>query len=46
MSDRGNSTSPQPSAKASGFGRLLESWSSGILIVVLLLLWADGRALF
>jgi NitT/TauT family transport system permease protein len=46
MSDRSNSTSPQPSAKASGLGRLLESWSSGILIVVLLLLWQTGVRYF
>jgi len=46
MSDRSNSASPQRPAKASGLGRLLESWSSGILIVVLLLLWQTGVRYF
>ena len=46
MSGRTDNSSLEHSAKASRLGRLLESWSSGILIVVLLLLWQTGVRYF
>lgn len=46
MSGRTDNSSLEHSAKASRLGRLLESWSSGILIVVLLLLWQTGVRCF
>ena len=46
MSGRSDSTSFKPTSNASRFSRLLESWSSGILIVVLLLLWQAGVRYF
>ena len=46
MSGRSDSTSFKPTSNASRISRLLESWSSGILIVVLLLLWQAGVRYF